>query len=202
MRRAARTVSVLVLCAVIIVAFYMYLNKAAGKRTEYKQEQAVTEMDRLLDVDFSKNYPPTPREVIKWYNRYSTLCFGDKKPTKKQTEKIAVKMHELLDDELANANPESEYAASLWSQVQDFTQRKAKIYESDVCNTDDIIYKTIDKRDYAYVQATYYIREASSFTTTYQKFVLRQDENDNWKIVGFSRTDKNGTPVTTTTKTK
>ena len=37
MRRAARTVSVLVLCAVIIVAFYMYLNKAAGKRTEYKR---------------------------------------------------------------------------------------------------------------------------------------------------------------------
>ncbi|MDD6551332.1 MAG: hypothetical protein PUF16_06080 [Lachnospiraceae bacterium] len=202
MRSAARTVSVLVLCAVIIVAFYMYLNKAAGERTENKQTEAVTEMDRLLDVDFKKNYPPTPREVIKWYNRYSTLCFGDKKPTKKQTEKIAAKMHELLDDELAKANPVSTYADSLWSEVQDFKERKAKIYEADVCNTDDIIYKTIDKRDYAYVQATYYSREASSFATTYQKFVLREDEDGNWKIVGFSRTDKNGTPIETKTKTK
>ncbi len=202
MRRGARTVSVLVLCAVIIVAFYMYLNKAAGDREENAETEAVTEMDRLLDADFEKNYPPTPRAVIKYYNRYSMVCFGNEKPSKSDTEKLAKKMHELLDDELASANTESEYAATLWSEVKDFTDRKAMLIEADVDDTDDVVYKTIKGKNYAYVQTMYLIREAGTYTTTYQKFVLRQDSKENWKIYGFSRTDKDGNPVDTTTKTK
>lgn len=202
MRRGARTVSVIVLCAVIIVAFYMYLNKAAGEREENAETQAVTEMDRLLDADFEKNYPPTPRAVIKYYNRYSMVCFGEEKPSESDTKKLAKKLHELLDDELASANTESEYAASLWSEVKDFTDRKATLIEADVDDTDDVVYKTIKDKNYAYVQTMYLIREAGTYTTTYQKFVLRQDDKENWKIYGFSRTDKDGNPITTTTKTK
>lgn len=202
MRRGARTVSVLIMCVVIIVAFYMYLNKAAGDREENAENQAVTEMDRLLDADFENYYPPTPRAVIKYYNRYSMVCFGEEKPSKSETKKLAAKMHELLDSELSTANPESEYADSLWNEVKDFTERKARIIEADVCDTDDVIYKTIKNRKYAYVQVTYIIREADSYTTTYQMFVLRQDDNENWKIYGFSRTDKDGNPINSTTKTK
>lgn len=202
MRRGARTVSVLILCAVIIVAFYMYLNKAAGDRKEKAKTETITEMDRLLDADFDKYYPPTPRAVIKYYNRYSMVCFGEEKPSESDTKKLAKKMRELMDDDLAAANSESSYAASLWSEVKDFTDRKATLIEADVDDTDDVVYKTIKDKNYAYVQTMYLIREAGTYTTTYQKFVLRQDDKENWKIYGFTRTDKDGNPIDTTTKTK
>ena len=202
MRRGARTVSVLILCAVIIVAFYMYLNKAAGDREEKAKTETITEMDRLLDADFDKYYPPTPRADIKYYNRHSMVCDGEAKPEESDTKKLAKKMRELMDDDLAAANSESSYAASLWSEVKDFTDRKATLIEADVDDTDDVVYKTIKDKNYAYVQTMYLIREAGTYTTTYQKFVLRQDKDENWKIYGFSRTDKDGNPVDTTTKTK
>lgn len=198
MKKALRTTFALMICAVIIVGFYMYLNKAAGDRTEDKQQTAaVTEKDRLLEADFVKYYPPTPREVMKWYNRYSKLCFGENKPSKKETTQIAANMHMLLDSELATQNGEKEYADSLWKEVQDFKQRKAKLVETQVCDTDDVIYKTVKDKNYAYVQTSYFVREASTYTKTYQKFVLREDSEGNWKILGFTRTDQDGTPKET-----
>lgn len=199
MKRAARTVFTLCLCAAIIVGFYIYLDRAAGNRVSEDQEQSavLTEEQRLAQVDFEKNYPPTPREVIKWYNRYSKVCFGSEKPSKSETKKYASKLYELLDDEIRQSTSEEAYADSLWNEVADFTQRKARINETEVCDTSDVIYRTIKKKEYAYVQAAYYIREATSYTRTYQKFVLRQDKDGNWKILGFVRTDADGNPKET-----
>ncbi|MQN02185.1 MAG: hypothetical protein DUD27_06940 [Lachnospiraceae bacterium] len=200
MKRGIRTASVLTLVAVIIIAFYMYLTRMAGQREERKETQAVTETEKLLNLDFKKNYPPTPREVIKYYDRFALVLFGEKKPSQSNTTKLASKLRELFDDDLANANPEKNYAAALWSQVQDFKERKARIVQADVCDTDDVVYKTVNGRDVAYVQVTYLVKEADSYSSTYQKFVLRKDKDDNWKILGYTRTDKDGNPVSESNK--
>ncbi|MCI7469113.1 MAG: hypothetical protein PUG68_04800 [Lachnospiraceae bacterium] len=194
-RRAARTVVVVAICACIIVAYYIYLDRSASKNVANSDNVQVTEKDRLLDMDFGKNYPPTPREVIKTYNRYLSLCIGDTKLSKNDVKTLSGKIREMMDSELANENPPDEYADRLASEINDYKSRKAKIISTQVCDTSDVIYGKLDGKDVAYVQAGYSIKEASSYSKTYQKFVLRMDSNSHWKIVGFHLTDADGNTI-------
>ena len=53
-RRAARTVVVVAICACIIVAYYIYLDRSTSKNVANSDNVQVTEKDRLLDMDFWK----------------------------------------------------------------------------------------------------------------------------------------------------
>lgn len=194
-RRAARTVVVVAICACIIVAYYIYLDRSTSKNMQNSENVQITEKDRLLDMDLTKNYPPTPREVIKTYNRYLTLCLGDTKLSKKEVRTLSGKIREMMDQELASDNPADEYADRLASEISDYKSRKAKILKADVCDTSDVIYGRLDGKDVAYVQTRYSIKEASSYSNTYQKYVLRRDSSDHWKIVGFHLTDADGNTI-------
>ena len=194
-KRTARTVVVVCICACIIVAYYIYLDRSTSSRVANSDNVQVSEKDRLLTMDFDKNYPPTPREVIKTYNRYLTLCFGDQNLTKKEITRLAGKIRQMMDPELAAKNPADEYADSLTSQISDYKSRKAKMLSTKVCDTSDVIYGSLKGHDVAYVQAGYSVKEASSISRTYQKYILRLDGNDHWRILGFEVTDADGNTI-------
>ena len=54
-----------------------------------------------------------------------------------------------------------------------------------VSESNEIEYKTVKKRECAYVTASYFVREGKSFTRTYQEYILRKDGKGNWKILGY-----------------
>ena len=49
-RRAARTVVVVAICACIIVAYYIYLDRSTSKNVANSDNVQVTEKDRLLEI--------------------------------------------------------------------------------------------------------------------------------------------------------
>ena len=202
MKKVIRVAIVTLLCAGVMVGYYCYLNNTMGQKQQGAQAQAVaSEKQRLLEADFTKNFPPTPRETMKWYNRIVKLILSGEELTDGEIRTLAEHARLLMDDKLAAENPIDSYVKNLKGQIADYSTRKAKIVDASVADTSDVIYLT-DKKgdDLAYVQTSYFVKEASTYSRTYQKYVLRGDKDGHYKILAFTLTDEDGTPVTTAKK--
>lgn len=153
-------------------------------------EKELTEVEKVIVKDLEKDYPKTPREVVKFYNRIVTAYYSGS-ITEEQLSDLVDQMVCLFDDELALINPRDEYYRSVLADVADYKEKKRTIVNSDVCDTNDVVYlddqkegtDNVDKL--AYVNASYFINTNGEFTYTYQQFVLRKDENGRWKILVF-----------------
>ena len=65
-KTTTRTTVIVVLLVLAVVGYYAYIsnrNRESGKEPEMTLVQAT------LSRDLSKDYPPTPKEVIKYYNQ-------------------------------------------------------------------------------------------------------------------------------------
>ena len=153
-----------------------------------------SELSKVLAKDFSKEYPETPRSVIKWYNRIIMLYY-DEETDDKDVEKLCDQAMMLFDADLLQANPREFYVANVKSDITEYKDRGREIRQSSVQSSGDVEYKKIKDRDYAYVIAYYFTKEGSNYTRTYQKFALRKDENGKWKILAFELTDEDGNSI-------
>ncbi len=175
-----------VICIGLVVGAYYYLsNSRAGQNVENGTE--LTEVEKVLAKDLTKNYPMTPREVVTFYNRILG-CLYNEEYTDKQLHGLSEKMRMLMDEELKEVNTEEDFFDSLKTEVTSFTSQEKKIATTTVSDSNDVQYKTIEGRECAYVNASYFMKGADNgdFSRTTQCYVLRKDEAENWKILGFS----------------
>lgn len=95
-------------------------------------------------------------------------------------------MRMLMDEELKEENPEDEFFDNLKMDVATYDALERKITTTTVSDSGDIQFKTVDGRECAYVNSTYFLKEGESdFSRSVQCYVLREDEAERWKIVGF-----------------
>lgn len=190
MRNVIRIGIVVIVCASLIVGYYFYLSRR-GTSVENILTGEQSEFEKLLDRDMILNYPPTPRETIKFYNRILKLYY-DPNTTDEQVEDLCDQAMMLFDPALLQQNPRDLYVAAVKGEISDFKERNKKIVTTDVCDTSDVIYKKRNGDDMAYVLAYYYITEGSEGQVTYQKYALRKDDFGNYKILAFELSDENG----------
>ena len=174
-----RVAIVSLICAGLVVGYFIYLNKQNSKP---KEEEELTEAQIIATTDFEKNYPETPRAVVKWYNRIATVIYNNDLGDVSLKE-IADKERELLDDDLLKLNPEKTFINNLEDEMKENEQRKRSIVSTEVCESADVTYKTVNGYECAYVYAYYFGKEGGNFTRTYQKFCLRKDKEGRWKIL-------------------
>ena len=187
-------VAVLAICvAVLIVGYYFYLSRQGSQREE-ESLAAESEISKVLAKDFSKEYPETPRSVIKWYNRIMMLYY-DNDTTDDDVERLCDQAMMLFDADLLQANPREFYVANVKADITEYKDRGREIRQSSVQSSGDVEYKTIKDRDYAYVIAYYFTKEGSTYTRTYQKYALRKDDMGKWKILAFELTDEDGNAI-------
>ena len=187
-------VAVLAICvAVLIVGYYFYLSRQGSQREE-ESLAAESEISKVLAKDFSKEYPETPRSVIKWHNRIMMLYY-DNDTTDDDVERLCDQAMMLFDADLLQANPREFYVANVKADITEYKDRGREIRQSSVQSSGDVEYKTIKDRDYAYVIAYYFTKEGSTYTRTYQKYALRKDDMGKWKILAFELTDEDGNAI-------
>ena len=75
----------------------------------------LTEIQKLITKNLDTNYPATPREVVKYYNRILE-CFYDDTYTDDELESLADQARKLLDDELLENNPDVYKRQDLYCQ--------------------------------------------------------------------------------------
>lgn len=60
-----QTTIVVMVLIVAVVGYYCYLVNRSNRRAE---ERSLTTVENILLRDLENNYPPTPKEVIRYYN--------------------------------------------------------------------------------------------------------------------------------------
>jgi len=180
-----RLVIIAIACICLICGGYFLFSQ-----NNTVSEEDLTEVEKVLVKDLKKDYPKTPREVVKFYNRI-IKCYYSEKLADKEIEDMVDQMLYLLDEDLLMVNPRDEYYKSVVADIEEYNSKNKRVVNTDVCDSNDVTYvddvkdgsNEVDKL--AYVNASYFINTDGKFTNTYQQFVLRQDEDGNWKILTF-----------------
>lgn len=179
------TTVVTILAAIGIIVVYFSMTKAPQTEDIITSD---TELGKILSKDLEANYPETPREVLKFYGRMAS-CLYKEELTGDDIEKLAKKMRQLFDNELLENNPEEEYIKQVKNDVEDAHAIKKKIRSYLVDSASDIEYSN-DKK-YAICVMRFITQEEDkkkSYNKVFEKFILRLDDDDNWKILGWEKT--------------
>lgn len=181
----AKFVIIGIACICLICAGFYFFSQ------ENKDvEEDLTEIEKVIVKDLDQNYPKTPREVVKFYNKIVKCYYGDE-PTEEQLNDLVDQMMCLMDEDLILVNPRDTYYASVLSDIKQYKEENKSLVSTDVCDSNDVTYVTdekdgsTEKDELAYVKASYFLNEDGQFGYSYSQFVLRQDEDGRWKILVF-----------------
>lgn len=190
MKKIGLTIAALACVVLLCVGFYVVKNRDTAENPQ----EDMTVVEKINAKNLEKDYPKTPRAVIKLYNQIITSYYKEDY-TDKEFDGLIAQARMLFDTELAENNTEDDYKSAVQESIADYKKRGFKIRQTGVCDTDDVKYLTDDSNGdkLAYVTASYFTEEGKKFDKTYQMYVLRQDENDNWKILTFYKIQKDST---------
>lgn len=183
----AKYIIIAIACISLICAGFFVFSQ-----DQNNSEKPLTEIEKVIVKDLNNNYPKTPREVVKFYNRIAKCYYGSETPTEEQLDKLVDQMLSILDEEVVLINPREDYYRWVVSDISLYKQQKKQLISTDVCDSNDVKYVTDKKSEtqvdkIAYVTASYFLNTDGEFGYTYHQFVLRQDEAGNWKILKFDQ---------------
>lgn len=172
-----------VVVAATIVVLFLFQNKKAENIEE--PEVDVSQVAELLLKDTEKNYPPTPKEVLKYYSEI-TCCFYNDDLTQEQLNKLADKSYELYDDELKANMPLEDYREDLQEDILEFKSQNIVVSGYSLSAAADVERYNRDGFEWSKLYATYRLRQGTEYLYTNEVFLLRKDDGGHWKIYGFA----------------
>ncbi|MBO5472676.1 MAG: hypothetical protein J6A08_02650 [Lachnospiraceae bacterium] len=184
-----KIVVIVLILAIVVLACYYYLNSRVKK--EAAEETTVpTVVQNVLMKDLERSYPPTPKEVLKYYCEI-TECFYNEEYTEEELEALALKIQELYDDELVANKSQEDYMKDLHSDIASMKDSKYTIYSYEISASTDVEYFTQDGYSCARMYCTFNLKQegATGVIASAERFVLRQDEDGHWKILGWELAD-------------
>ena len=95
----------------LVAGYYYYLSNKRQKANEEAPAKA-TAVEEALAYNFERNYPPTPKEVVKLYGQM-TQCFYNEEYTEEEFVQLALQIRNLYDDELIAVKTENQYIEDL-----------------------------------------------------------------------------------------
>lgn len=181
MKRFASTRGMIVflLLVCMLAGYYFYLSN----KTEKDEEVDATKVQEVLLRDLSRNYPATPKEVVRYYSEIMQ-CLYNEEYTEEELEQLAEKVLEIYDSDLVAFQSE-EYINKLRDDVTDYKTRGVSVSSFKTSNSTDVEYFTKDGRQCAGIFCTYTLRLGSSLEAVEEVFILRKDEEGHWKIFGW-----------------
>ena len=117
-----------VVMLLLIVGYYYYLsNRNVSQAEDADRElQTLTATQEVLTRDLETNYPPTPREVVKYFSQI-TQCFYNEDNTEEEIEQLGHKIMELYDEALIANQDEERYLSALKKDIEEFKEKKRTI---------------------------------------------------------------------------
>jgi len=179
-----KTVIIVVLLAAIVLTFFLFQGHKSGQQAQ--SESVATVVQSVLMRDLRYNYPPTPKEVVKYYAEL-TECFYNEKYSDEELLQLAAKIQELYDVELIANKTQEQYIEDLKNDIAEMKQDGYTIASYEVSASTDVEYFTQDGYSCARLYCTFYLRKGgtSGRAPSLERFLLRQDEDQHWKILGW-----------------
>jgi|APHig6443717817_1056837.scaffolds.fasta_scaffold09353_3 hypothetical protein len=174
---------VIIACMILlIIGYYAYLSNR--NINEKEEVVSLTMTQEVLLRDLEKSYPPSPKEVMKYYSDM-TMCFYNEEHTEEELEALANKARELYDDELLENQTEEQYQRMLAGDIDEYIKEKMTISSYSVANSTDVEYYTRDNYEWAKIYCVYTLRKEMELASIKEDFLLRKDKNQHWKIYGW-----------------
>lgn len=179
-----KIIIIVIILAAIVLGYFYYV----GNRSRQQTEEAVvaTVVQSVLLRDLEHNYPPTPKEVVKYYSEI-TECFYNEDYSDEELAQLASKIQYLYDVELVANKTQEQYMQDLRNDIAEMRGKKYTIASYEVSASTDVEYFTQGEYSCARLYCTYYLRQPNSGTrvASLERFVLRQDQDGHWKILGW-----------------
>ena len=161
MKKTGIVILTIALIAAICGSFYIVNDKS--KRANQK-EKVLTEVQRITT---------------------KVKCYYGMQYSDEELDALTDQALKLFDDELAANNPKDTYKQSVTADAQSYKDQGITLAQTGVCDSNDVKYVTDNGSKIAYVKASYFMKEGSSYSKTYQEYVLRQDKEGCWRILTF-----------------
>ncbi len=193
MRKSIKfTITIALLCVLGVALYYHFSNTSKNKQDKNEEDSVtVSEVDRLISKKLDENYPLTAREVVNLYTRIQK-CYYNVECSSEELVKLAYMSVSLFDDELVQNNPFDEYYSELVSDIEQYKKDGKTISRVIVDKSSDIVYSTVEGQKYASVNCIYYLKTKDQTEKTMETYVLRKDNEDRWKILGWKLYEEKG----------
>lgn len=174
-------VGVVLIC--LVGGYYYYLT---NKREDKSKEETVdaTVVQEVLMRDLDKNYPPTPREVVKYFGEL-TQCIIGETYTDEEFEKLALQAQKLYDAELISNKTQQQYLDDLKWDINTFKEEEIVISSYSPSSSVDVEEFSRDGYKWAKLYCSFSLRKGTYIESNEEVFLLRKDENGHWKIYGW-----------------
>lgn len=181
---------ILIVLVFAIVGYYYYLANRTPKETEQENSQGtkVTAVQNVLLRNLERDYPPTPKEVVKYFAEI-TKCFYSEKYTEDEFNQLAEKIQQIYDDELVASKEQESYLQDLKDDIEKIKADKYVITTYKTSASTDVDLFEDDGYEWARLYCTFYMVQGTRKTNTQEKFLLRKDEAGHWKIYGWELAD-------------
>lgn len=183
--KVVKTVIIVVVLAAVILAYYYYLGHRT-RRQEVEEAAVATVVQSVLMRDLEHNYPPTPKEVVKYYAEI-TECFYNETYSDEELVQLANKIQMLYDAELVANKTQEQYLEDLRNDIVEMKGKQLVIASYEVSASTDVEEFTQDGYSCARLYCTFYLRQPGngSRVPSLERFILRKDEDGHWKIFGW-----------------
>lgn len=183
--KIAKIMIIVVVLAAIVLAYFYYLGHR-DRRQQAEQTVVATVVQSVLMRDLEHNYPPTPKEVVRYYAEI-TECFYNEEYTDDELQQLADKIQLLYDADLVANKTQEQYITDLKDDIAEMKAKQYTVASYEVSASTDVEYFTQDGYSFARLYCTFYLRQpgSSGRVPSLERFLLRQDEDGHWKIFGW-----------------
>lgn len=174
---------ILIILVVLVVSYYYHLSNSTSSDKK-NDEIKISAASDILMKNYSVNYPPTPKEVVKEYLLISKVLHNDELSDEEITA-VGLKIQELYDDEFIANKSQEDYIRDLKSEVAAFRNNNYVITNYYTSASTEVVYGVVDGFEFAKLYASYSIRVGGKSQILQEIFLLRKDSNGRWKIYGW-----------------
>ena len=178
------TTKVAIIFLVLIVAVVAYFAYLSNKSRGVEDEAAMTAVKLVLSRDLENNYPPTVKEVMKYYADIQK-CLYSQECVDEEAEQLGMKARALFDDELLAANDVTNHLLALKSEITSFQEDSRQITAASVASSANVDTFTEDGYEFARIHCVYTVLDGGQSNLVDMVYLLRRDGNRRWKIYGW-----------------
>lgn len=178
-----RVIIVGCILVVLLIAFYYYVSHKTGSG-DSEEAGAITKTQQVLLRNLDTNYPPSPKEVIKYYCDI-TQCFYNETHSDEELKALALQIQLLYDEELVSNQTQEEYMQNIISDIASMQKQGFVISSYSTSASTDVDYFKEDGYDWSKMYVSFSIRKGTALISTDERFLLRKDGDGHWKIYGW-----------------
>lgn len=188
-KKLARLVGSLCLIVTVVLGLFLALNLGEDDGIFSKKEKQNTEAQNILAKDIDRNYPATVREVVRLYARISK-CYHNETVSEEEFLRLVEFQRKLFDEEFLNNNPLDTFTNNLSMEIEAAKSRKYQMVQWRVQQESRVETWEAGDNHFSSIIASFTMSEKEKgYSRTFEEFLLRKDEKERWKIVGWRLTD-------------